>query len=108
MEELVELERLCDKIGRPPLDGINCVLDRAETGDHDGNDARVLITRRLDHTGAVDAWQPEVGDDDVESELFEQFQGSLAAIGLDDLETTLARRSAIRPRRVVSSSTMSR
>ena len=89
MQELVELEGLGDEVRRSPLDRIHRVLYRAETRDDDGHDARVAVSRSLDDAGAVDTRQPQVGDDDVERELLEQLQRSLAALGLHDLEAPL-------------------
>ena len=89
VEELVELEWLRNKIRRPPLYGIDCVFHRAETRDHDCNDARVSVSRSFNDPGAINARQPEVRDHDIERELLQQFESSLAAIGLDHLEAAL-------------------
>ncbi len=86
MKEFVELERLRDKVRRPSLDRVYGVFDGAETGDHDGDDARIPVPGRFDHSGPVDTWQTKVGNDDVEGELLEQLQRAFAAVGLNDLE----------------------
>ena len=49
----------------------------------------VPVPGRLYHPGPVDTGQPQVGDDDVEGELFEELQRPFTAVGLNDLETTL-------------------
>ena len=89
VHQLVELKRLGDEIRRAALDRVNGVLHRAIAGDHDGDDARVALDRRLDDLCPVDARQAEVGDEDVERKLIEQFEGFFAAVGLDHLETAL-------------------
>src|SRR6185295_3408372 len=76
MKEFVELERLSDKVRCPPFDGINSILHRAEASNDDRDDAGIAVPGSLDDTGAVDARQAQVSDDDIERELFEQFQGS--------------------------------
>ena len=89
MHQLVELKWLRDEIRRAALDGINGVLHGAETSNDDRDDARIPLPGRLDHSGPVDARQPEVGDDDVERELVEELEGPFAAVGLHDLESAL-------------------
>ena len=89
VHQLVELKRLGDEIRRAALDGIDGILHRAEACDDDRDDARIPLPGRLDDPGPVDAGQPEVGDDDVEGELVEEFEGLFAAVGLHDLESAL-------------------
>src|SRR4029434_7196826 len=89
VKELVELKRFRDEIRRPPLDRIDRVLHRAETGDHNRDDAWISLAGRLDDPSPVNAWKPQVRDDDVEGELRELLQRPLAAFGLDDFEAAL-------------------
>ena len=46
--------------------------------------------RRFDDGGAVDAGQPQVGDDDVEGEVGEPRERGLARVGLLDLVAAVA------------------
>ena len=90
MQQRVELERLGDEVGRALLDGLHGVLHRAEARDDDGDDVGVALDRRLEHLPAVEARQPQVGDDDVEGELRQTFERGLSAVGLDHVEPVVA------------------
>ena len=79
---MIERERLHHEVRGPALDGGHRVLDRAVSGDHHGDDFRIAFERGLDHRRAVDAWQPQVGDDDVEGELGQQVPRGFSALGL--------------------------
>ena len=89
VQELVELERLGDEVDRAALDDIDRVAHRAVARHHDGKDLGIAADRRLNHLRAVDAGQPEVGDEKVERELGEAFEGLLPAFGLDHLEAAV-------------------
>ena len=90
VHQLVELKWLRNEVRRAPLDRIHGVFHGAIAGDDDADDAGIAFDRGLDHVRAVDAGHPEVGDDDVEGELFEELEGALAAFGLRHLEAALA------------------
>ena len=49
------------------------------------------MERGFDDLPAVDARQPQVGDDNVERELAQKFERALAGIGLDHIEALLAK-----------------
>ena len=87
MQQLVELERLGDEVGRPPLDGVDRILHRGVAGDDDGDDAGITLQSGIDDAAAVNARQAQVGDDDVEGEALQLFEGLLARSGLGNLET---------------------
>ena len=103
VEQRVELERLGDEVGRALLDRVHGVLHRAEAGDDDRDDFRVALERGLEHGAAVDAGQPEVGDDDVERELGEPRQRVFAVGGLLDDEAVVGEplRDGLPQRRLV-------
>ena len=71
MQQRVELERLGDEVGRALLDRLDGVLHRAVAGDDDGDDVGIALERGVEHLPAVDAGQPQVGDEDVEGEVGE-------------------------------------
>ena len=73
------------KSARAALDRLDRVLHRAVAGDDDGDDVGVAGDRGLDDRGAVDARQPQVGDDDVEREVGELRERRLPGFGLLDL-----------------------
>ena len=85
VQQLVDLKRLADEVPRAPLDGLDRILHRAVSGDDDGDDVGVALDGGFDDGGAVDAGQPEVGDDDVEREIGEPGERRLARVGLFDL-----------------------
>ena len=89
MHQLVEVKRLGDEVGRAPFDGLDGVPHRAVARDDDADDGGIARARGVDHRGAVDARQPQVGDQEVEGELLNQFERLLAALGLDDFEAAL-------------------
>ena len=70
----------------PRSDHVHGVSQRAVAGDDDRDDVGVAADRRFDHARAVDAGQAQVGDDDVEGEFGELFEGLLAGCGLHDDE----------------------
>ena len=84
VQQLVDLKRLVDEIGRAALDRLDGILHRAVAGDDDGDDVGIAPDSRFDDGGSVDAGQPEVGDDDVEGELGEAGERGLARFGLLD------------------------
>ena len=87
--QFVELEWLGHEVGGAALDHLDGVADRAVAGDHDADDLRVPVDRGLDDRRPVDAWQAQVGDDDVEGELGQRFERHLAAFGLHDLVSVI-------------------
>ncbi len=74
MEQRIELEGLCDEIGGAVLDRVHGVLHRAVAGDHDRDYVGVPLEGRIEHVAAVDAWQAQVGDENVEGEVGEPFE----------------------------------
>ena len=95
--QLVELERLGDKVCGAALDDLDGIPDRAVAGDHDADDLRVPLHGGLNDGGSVDARQAQVGDDDVEGEVGQGFKRRLAAFGLDHLVPVI--RQPLRHRR---------
>ena len=69
---------------------VDGVLVRSVAGDDDGNDVGIAFDGGFDDDRAVDAGQPQVGDDDVERELAEPGEGRLPRIGLLDQVTAVA------------------
>ena len=69
MKQRVELKGLRDEVGGALLDRVDRVLHRAVPGDHDCHDVRVAFEGRVEDLPPVDAWQPEVGDENVEGEV---------------------------------------
>ena len=57
------------KSAAPCLIAFDGVLHRAEAGDDDGDDVGIALERGVEDLPAVDARQPQVGDDDVEGEI---------------------------------------
>ena len=86
MQQRVELERLGDEVGGALLDGLDRVLHRAVAGDDDGDDVGVALEGGVEHLPAVDARQPQVGDQDVEGEVGQPLQRLFAAACLLDDE----------------------
>ena len=78
VEQFVDLKRLADEIPRAALDGFDGVFQGAVSGDDDGDDVGIAADGGLDDGGAVDARQPQVGDDDVVGEIGESGDGGLA------------------------------
>ena len=72
VQQLVDLKRLADEVPRAALDRFDGVLHRAVAGDDDRDDVGIALDGGFDDGGAVDARQPEVGDDDVEGEFGER------------------------------------
>ena len=102
MQQRVELKRLGDEVGGALLDGVDRVLHRAVAGDDDRDDVGVALERGFEHLPAVDAGQPQVGDEDVEGELGEPLERVFAAVGLLDGEAMIAQ-AAPRPLRAAPS-----
>ena len=82
MQQLVDLKRFADEVARAALDRLDGVLDRAVSGDHDGDDIGVARDRGFDDRRAVDAGQTQVGEDDVEGEFCEPGDRHFARFGL--------------------------
>ena len=89
MQQRVELERLGDEVGGPLLDRVDRILHRAEAGDDDGDDVGVALDRGVEDLAAVDARQPEVGDEDVEGERRQALERLFAARRLLDDEAVI-------------------
>ena len=100
VQQVVEGERLHHEVGGPALDGGDRVLHRAVAGDDHRHDLRIALERELDHFGAVDAGQPQIGDDRVEGEVGQQVARSFAALrfrhAVAVLDEALGRRFAKR------------
>jgi hypothetical protein len=84
VQQRVELKRLGDEVRGALLDRLDGVFHGPVPGDHDRNDVWIPLERGFDDATAIDAGQPEVGDEDVEREVREPLQGVLAARGLLD------------------------
>jgi hypothetical protein len=89
MQQRVELERLGDEVSSPPLDRLDGVFHRSIPGDDDRDDLGVTLERRLDHLGAVDPWQTQIGDQNVEGKIRETLKRFLAASRLFDDEPVI-------------------
>ncbi len=85
VEQFVELERLGDEVGRTALDRLHRVLHGAVAGDDDADDVRIAGQGRLEHLPAVDARQPQIRNDNVESELGQPLQRLFAVRRLHDI-----------------------
>ena len=90
MQQLVDLERLVDEIGRAALDRFDGILHRAVAGDDDGDDVGIAPDGGFDDGGSVDAGQAQVGDDDVEGEFGEAGERRFARLGLLDRKPAVA------------------
>ena len=103
MQQLVELKRLGDEAGGALLDRLDGVFHRAVAGDDDGDDVGIALERRVEHLPAVDAGQPQVGDEDVEGEIGEPLERLLAAVRLLDDEAVIGQpfRDGLAKRRLV-------
>ena len=108
VQQLVDLKRLADEVRRAALDRFDGVLHRAVAGDDDRDDVGIARDGGFDDGRAVDAGQPQVGDDDVEGELGQAGQRGFARLGLLDRIPRSASCSATAWRRGASSSTSSR
>ena len=62
----------------------------AKAGNDDGDDFRVAGKGLVEHLPAVDARQPQVGDQDVEGELVQPFERVFPACRLLDAKPMLA------------------
>ena len=107
VQQLVDLKRLADEIPRAALDRFDGVLHRAVSGDDDGDDVRVAGDGGFDDGRAVDAGQPQVGDDDVEGEIGEPGDGRLARFGLFDLIAAVGQAARRSPGAAAASSSTS-
>ena len=85
MQELIELKRLGDELGRAAFDRLDRVLDGAEAGHDDTHDLGVALDRGTEHFPAVYAWKAEIGQHHVEREFAESFDRLLSAGDRDDL-----------------------
>src|SRR6185369_5679941 len=90
MHQFVELKRFGDEVRRPSFDCIHGVLHRAVARDDDADDARIALEGGFNDASSIDAGHPEIGDHDVEGELFEKLNRLFAAIRFDDFESTLS------------------
>ena len=89
MEQRVELKGLGDEVGGALLDRVDGVLHRPVAGDHDCDDVGIALERGIEDLAAVDAGQPQVGDEDVEGEVGEALERLFAAVGLLDDEAVI-------------------
>ena len=89
MQQLIDLKRLADEIPGAALDRLDGILDGAESGDDDGNDVGIAFDGRFQHVCAVEAGQPQVGNDDVERKLRQSRIRGFAGIGLFHLVTAV-------------------
>ena len=78
VQQFLELKGLADEIRGAAFDGVDRVLHGAVAGHDNGDDAGIPLQRRGQHLAAVDAWQPQVGHEHVESKTFELLEGLLA------------------------------
>ena len=89
VQQRVELKRLGDEVGRALLDRVDRILHRAVAGDDDGDDVGVALERGVEDLTAVDAREPQIGDEDVEGELGQPAERLFAAVGLLDDESVV-------------------
>ena len=108
MQQLVELERLGDEVGGALLDRFDGFLHGAVAGDDDRDDVRIALERGVEHLPAVDAGQPQVGDEDVEGEIGEPLRAPASRFGLFDDEAVIGEALGDGLAKRVSSSTISR
>ena len=94
VQQFVELKRLGDEVGRPPLDRFDRVLHRSVTGHDDAYDIAVAEQGGFEHASAVEARQTQIGDDDIEGKFSELLDCLLARVGLLHLESVF--RQALR------------
>ena len=73
------------KSQRASFDRFDRVLHRPISRHHDRDDLGIAGDGGFDDGGAVDAWQPQVGDDDVEGEIVQVRHGGFTRFGLYDL-----------------------
>ncbi len=90
VEQFFELKRFGDEPLCAEARDFNRLPDRAEAGNHDSDDLRVAREGLVQDVPAVDAWQPEVGDQDVEGELVQPLERFLARARLLDAKPMLA------------------
>ena len=90
VQQVIKLEWLGDEIGGTAFDRLNGVLHGAVAGHDDRDDARVAFARGFDDALAVDAGEPQIGDEDVERKLVQQLECALSRIGFGDLEALFA------------------
>ena len=103
MQQLIDLKRLADEIPGAALDRLDRILDRAESGDDDGNDVGIAFDGRFQHVRAVQAGQPQIGNDDVERKLRQSRDRGFAGIGLFHLVPAVRQllRDSLAQRRLV-------
>jgi hypothetical protein len=90
VQQFVDLKRFADEVPGAALDGLDGVLDCAVASHDNRHDFRIACDRGLDDSGAVDAGETKVRDDDVERELGQLSDSRLPGIGLFDVITPLA------------------
>ena len=64
---------------------------RPFSGDDNADDARIAANGRFDHLRAIYSGHQKVGDDDIERELFEEFQRFFAGFRLGHFEAALSK-----------------
>ena len=89
VHQRVELKGLGDEVGGAVLDRLHRILHGAVARDHDRDHLGVSLEGGVEDLPAVDAGEPEVGDEDVEREGGETLQGILAVAGLLDHESVI-------------------
>ena len=89
MQQRVELKRLGDEVGRALFDRVDGILHGAVAGDDDRDDVGIAPEGGVDHLAAVDAWQPEIRDEDVEGKVGETRDRLFAAGSLLDGEAVV-------------------
>jgi len=85
VQELIELKRLGDELGRTAFDRLDRVLDGAEAGHDETHDLGVALDCGTEHFPAVYARKTEIGQHHVEREFAESLDGLLPAGDRDDL-----------------------
>ena len=88
------------KSDAPLLDRVHGVAHGAVAGDHDRDDGGIALPRGVDQLRAVHARQAEVGDDEIEGELVEQFERLFAAGGLHHFVAAIGQTFGGRPAQV--------
>jgi hypothetical protein len=96
------------KSDAPPLDRINRVLHRAVARNDNADDARIALEGGFNDARSVNPRHPQIGDHDVEGELFEKLNRLFPLSASTTSNPRSPRRSAINERRAGSSSTKRR
>jgi hypothetical protein len=87
VHQFIELKRLGDEIRCAAFDCVDGVLHRPVSRNDDADNPRIALEGGLDHPRSVDAWHPQIRDDNVEGELLQELNGLFAAVSLLDLES---------------------